>query len=297
MLETTRDPKTRKEITFVTGKVEKIYFNKLKEVKTYTGGKQPWTPTHTHSVVVDGTRIGLGLTEKETLRAKAEDGKYHDVCEGMEVSVEITKVGEYQGKPQYDSQSSKVYIVDLSGAVAAPVRASEQGQKADNGSFNKDTTGIETGHAINGAFEWLGGEAKSADYLETAKQIHAITVEMKEYYKATFPKVSAYDAGAASGNAVLNALKIAKAREKGLDAVLTYAKTIVGNIAVPLSDHIRKGKEKPVEPPAPPVDDLEEEVVQEEEEVAPSPAPAKRGRPAKPKVVPMDNDYDSDVPF
>lgn len=293
-VETNRDPRTRKEITTVSGKVDKIYFNKLKEVRTYQGKNGSWTPTHSLRIVVDGTGVQLGLTDKETLRAKDGDDKYHDVAEGMEVSVEILEIGEYKGAPQYSSQTSKVFILDTSGAVAPAPKASAAQPNQNQSYAEGDTTGIETGHAINGAILFLGAEAKSADILETAKQIHAITAEMKQYYRETFPKTTAYNVGAASGNAVLVALQIAKARDKGLDVVLSYAKTVVGNIAVPLSDYIRKSKDKPV---AAPVAEEQEEVVEETPPPKAAPKPKAKTAPKKAPDPQPEDEYDEDIPF
>lgn len=259
-IETTKDPRTKKEVTFVSGKVEKIYMNPLKEVKTYTTGKAPWTPTHSVNIVVDGTKVALGLTDKEVLRAKAEDDKYHDVLEGHEVSIEIDKIGEYQGKPQYNAKTSSVFIVSLEGGVTAqPKQAPQQGQSSGQTYGKKDNTGIETGHALNGAMLFLGPKASLEEYVAMAKQVHAITAELKAEYKAKEPSFSEYDIGAAAGNAILNALQIAAARKKPLEDVPALARKWLYEAAVAVKEYI-KPSAKPAPEPEPEVPESVPEV-------------------------------------
>ena len=88
----------------------------------------------------------------------------------------------------------------------------------------RDNTGVETGHALNGAMRFLGGKATLDDIVTTAKTVHDITSQMKKEHAAANPDMSEYDCGAAVGNAVLNALEIAAARKKTLADVPGIAK-------------------------------------------------------------------------
>lgn len=204
-----RDPRTKKEITFVEGKVEKIYVNPVKEIKTYAGPNGPWTPTHIINFVVDGIRIGLGLTDKTEVRGKTEDDKYHDVTEGSTVTVEISKIGEYKGKPTYETKPSLIFINDLAPASAAPARGAGNTEGRDK----EENPGMLRNHANNAAGYFMAARGmayKFETYNEIAEAMHRITTELKAEYTKTNPfGFSRYEIGNAAGGAVLNAAKLA----------------------------------------------------------------------------------------
>lgn len=245
-IETQRDPRTKKEITFVSGKLEKIYVNPVKEVKTYAGPKGPWTPTHTINFIVDGVRIGLGLTDKTALRGKDEEDKYHDLTEGSEVTVEISEIGEYNGKPTYNTKPSLIFINKLAAASAAPVPAASGGYSGGS----KDKSGVEIGHALNGAMRFLGGKAKPEEIIEAAKRVHTITDTLKKEYRAANPKMSEYDSGAAVGHAVLNSLELAVARKKTLDDVEGIARKWLAEVVPAVADFVKNGNKPEAPTPA-----------------------------------------------
>lgn len=91
------------------------------------------------------------------------------------------------------------------GEAAAPAAAG--GAAAPKKSFNRDTTGIETGHAINAARILLTpAKAKDSKTLVKASQaLHDLTVKLKGEYKVANPEASDYDAGAKVGHGILNA--------------------------------------------------------------------------------------------
>lgn len=138
----------------------------------------------------------------------------------------------------------------------------------------KDNTGIKVGHGINGAMRYLGGKAVAESLLDTAKQVHEISLRVEEHVRKSNPKLSDYDIGASAGNAVLNALEIAGARKMALDKVEGLAIKIIEDIAAPLRDYISPKKEEKAPEPEP------EEVNEQEQEQAPE-----------------DEDDSSDIPF
>lgn len=210
----TTDPRTRKQMILVDGKIEGVFFNELKNPKTYTGPKgQPWTPTHSLNIVVDGTRIGFGLTDKDKINAKDVDGNFHQLQKGVEISAEVEENGEYKGIKQYQSKASKVVVLDASGAVE---QQAPKPQTGGSQSFSKgDKPGISVGHALNGAMIFYKDNPPSEeDLVKVAHKVHDVTVEVKKWYKENNPKMNEYDVGAASGNAVLNALKLGVAMDE-----------------------------------------------------------------------------------
>lgn len=114
----------------------------------------------------------------------------------------------------------------------------------------RDNTGVETGHALNGAMRFLGGKATLEDIVATAKTVHDITSQMKKEHAAANPDMAEYDCGAAVGNAVLNALEIAAARKKTLADVPGIAKKWLAEAVPAIVAHIKppKVEEKAPEP-------------------------------------------------
>lgn len=138
-------------------------------------------------------------------------------------------------------------IPDGMGRPAAPVaRTGGSGQTYGK----RDNTGVETGHALNGAMRFLGGKATLDDIVTTAKTVHDITSQMKKEHAAANPDMSEYDCGAAVGNAVLNALEIAAARKKTLADVPGIAKKWLAEAVPAIVAHIKppKVEEKAPEP-------------------------------------------------
>lgn len=206
-----RDPKTRKNYLLAEGKVEGVYFNELKEPKTYSGPNGPWTPTHSVNIVVDGTRISLGLTEKESVRAKDVDDNYQDVVKGAEVSVVIEENGEYKGVKQYQGRTSGITVLE----VAPP----ESNQSPGNTSYTakpRDTSAIEAGHALKGA-GLLVSRGLYEDVLEAAKAYHEVTARVKEWYRANSEGLDEYNIGNGSGNAVNTAAQYVESTDELFD--------------------------------------------------------------------------------
>lgn len=239
-----------KEIITIDGKVDAFYVNPIKpeHIKTYTNGKQPWTPTHRYNLIVDGQPISLGMGDKDgvsdrqIIQGKDNDGKYHALVKGLEVSVEVTENGEYQGKTQYQSSNSKVVIIDASGAESTH-------QKGSSGSVVKapfDQQGMATGHALNGAFNFLitqGIETSNENIIKYAKMVHNVTDKINTTHKEKYEKVS-QNYKAMTGHAVLNACKFAS--EDSFEGVLySIAIDFLDNVVPVVAEHV-KGEAKPV---------------------------------------------------
>lgn len=198
-----KDPRTKKEIVLVEGKITGIYFNELKTIKTYAND---WTPTHSVNIVVDGSKVGLGLTDREVLSAKDADDAWHDLVKGVEVSIEVVE-GEYNGKPQYNATTKDVLVVDASGAETAQQTQSAAPKQTY---AKKDMSGVSTGHGINMAFNLLAGEAvdNAEGVIELAKKCHDLTQSLKAEYATKNPDMSEYDLGAMVGQSVLSASNV-----------------------------------------------------------------------------------------
>lgn len=233
-----KDPKTRKTYLLMEGVVDAVYLNELKNPKTYTSpdGKS-WSPTHNINVIVDGDKVWLGLTDKDTVRVKDADDNYHDLVKGVEVSLEVEENGEYNGVTQYSSKASKVVALDVSGAVQ------QQNMYSANKSQpfqKKDISGVQVGHSINGAINLIGGWDSPEELIETAKKVHDVSEKVKATYKESNPNLSDYDVGAASGNAVLNACRSVE----DIEDVEAVALEILNTVAPEVFKHVKSASQE-----------------------------------------------------
>lgn len=241
MLEITKDPRTRKDVMFVVGKIEGVYFNPLKNVKTYAGPNGDWTPTHTINVVIDGDKVGFGLTDKETINAKDADGNYHELKKGIEVSVEITEVSEYKGKPQYSSKASKVTVLDASGAVEQQATGGQQ--KASN-SFKKDMSGVVAGNGFNAAKALLGTYEDGEDFVKTAISLVEIGQKIRKQLKDSRADLDEYSIGAQSGMALIAACEVAE----DISEVEDIANAILNDTLPKITEYVKEMENKTESP-------------------------------------------------
>lgn len=240
-IEVIKDPRTGNEMTIIKGKVTGVFLNELKTTRTYSGG---FTPTHTIKLVVDGKEyIGLGLTDKkENPRAKDKNDKYHTIDVGMEVDVEVQV--EHNGKyTNYNALPKNVIILDTS------VEKKEQSTSTNKtyskkSNYKKDNSGVETGHALNGAMNLLGGKMTDPEeYLELAKKVHDITVKVKAKHKENNPDLDDYSVGASAGNAVLNACTLLTKTK--VDQVEEKALSFLEKFSAPMLEYVKNsGKEE-----------------------------------------------------
>lgn len=261
-----------KEVITVEGKIDQVWINEIPadKIKSYRNPVKNtiWTPTHRYSIVVDGIRINLGMGDKDGvsdrqhLQAKDNDGKYHTIARGLEVSVEVEE-GEYNGAPQYSGSLSKTVVLDASGVVQAVVSGApnKAGTPTAQPFKPKDTSGIRTGHSVNGAFAYFLSNGIDFDYepdgatVRIAKIVNDVTETVIAAYKAKNPSMSEYDVGAAAGHAVLNACRIIPETDESefADLLTTTANAILYNIIPAVTEYVKKGQEtKPAKasPPA-----------------------------------------------
>lgn len=261
-----------KEVITVDGKIDQIWINEIPadKIKSYKNPQKGtvWTPTHRYSIVVDGTRINLGMGDKDGvsdrqhLQAKDNDGKYHTLARGLEVSVEVEE-SEYNGAPQYNGSLAKIVVIDASGVIQAVVSpGAGAGKPAQSQGFKpKETSGIRTGHSVNGAFAYLLSNGIDFDYeadgitVSVAKMVNDVTESVIAAYKAKNPTMSEYDVGAAAGHAVLNACRIIPETDENefKNVLTTTANAILYNVIPVVTAYVKQSQEtKPVKasPPA-----------------------------------------------
>ena len=290
-----------KEYLIASGKVTGAYVNDIApdKIKTYAGPQGPWTPTKRLKIVVDGIDISLGMSDKDTIRAKDADGKYHEIVKGVEVSVEVSENGEYNGKPQYQAKIGGITVVDVSGAEApAKAGGASQGQAAQPFKA-KDMTGIQVGHAINGALSYITSNGLEIDndfIVAVAKVVNEATEDVRTVYKQRNPGMNDYDLGAATGHAVLNACRLVAESEvaelKG--NLVTVAFDLLDNVVTPITEYIKQGQKAP-EAKASPV--AAKKAVTSKAKILPKATPKPVVEDERPEPPDGFDDFDDSIPF
>ncbi len=289
-----------KEYLIVSGIVTGAYVNDIPpdKIKSYSGPNGIWTPNKRLKIVVDGVDISLGMSDKDSIRAKDADGNYHDIVKGVEVSVEVTENGEYNGKPQYQAKLGGITVTDVSNAQApAKAGGAPQGQAAQPFKA-KDMTGIQVGHAINGALSYVTSNGLEIDndfIVAIAKVVNEATEDVRTVYKQRNPGMNDYDLGAATGHAVLNACRLVAESEvaelKG--NLVTVAFDLLDNVVTPITEYIKQGQKAP-EAKASPV--AAKKAATSKAKILPKATPKPQVEDERPE--PPDDDFDDmDVPF
>lgn len=296
-LENHVDPKTRKPYMLAVGKVTAAYINDIKEVKTYNGPNGPWTPVKRLKIVVDGTSIDLGMSEKENIRAKDLEDKYHDVVKGVEVSVVVEDNGEYKGVKQYKAKVSAITILDVSGAEASGSQQARSTTAAQSQSFKpKDMSGVEAGQSLNGAMNFIltyGLEPSNENIVNYGKMVHKATVKVKSAYKEANPSVPEYDAGARCGLAVLTACKLVGVEQDFEKGVVQLAQEILSEVLEPITEFVKS----PITTPPPAVKTAR--AVPAKTSTTKAKPVVKAPEPPEQEDIPVDvyDDMDPDIPF
>lgn len=213
IITTVTNPVDDSEVTLATGLVKRILF------KDASAAQKKYDTTHNASIILaaqgeDDVFVNLSLKIKEGQEPQIRyaEGKkgsetWHTLNAGDEVKIQMKDVNKVGDKTYYQSSVSRIKVTKRGENTGSQnnVPKSAPGQS----SFKKrDMTGMETGHALNGALELIRGGSSNEDAFELSKLVHEITVELKaEVAKEKGVDISDYDIGASVGHAVLNACR------------------------------------------------------------------------------------------
>lgn len=291
------DRKTKKEAFWAEGIVEYVKLDKFDELKVsyIKVAGQPdkkIESTHKASILLKekgagkddaGVWIGLGDVklhpEHENLQVKQDDN-WITIERGVEVTMDV-KLSEYNGKTYYNSSKGKINVLSTEGVQAAAPKAGKgaEGAPAKQSFKKRDTVGIETGHAVNGALELIRGGVKG-DAFELAGVVQSATVTLKaEVAKERGVDVTDYDLGASVGHAILNACRDHSRDDVTIDEIIEAAREVLA-LSDKVAAAIRGGAE-----PAPAAEKPKTVRKPKETVKAPDPEPE----------PPMD--FDDDIPF
>lgn len=280
IITTVVNPVDDSEVTLATGNVKRILY------KEASAAQKKYDTTHNASIIIaaegqDDVFVNLSLKIKEGQEPQIRyaEGKkgsetWHTLNAGDDVKIQMKDVNKVGDKTYYQSSVSRIKVTKRNESAVsqnnAPKTASTQS------SYKKrDMTGMETGHALNGAMELVRGGSDVKDEFELSKLVHEITVELKvEHAKEKGVDITDYDIGASVGHAVLNACKNFKGGEVTKEDLITESKRVLG-IAEKVSQYV-KG-----------------EVVEEKKEVkAKVEKKVKKEEPVEPPM-----DFDDSIPF
>lgn len=214
---------------------------------------------------------------------------------GNEVSVVLSKeqIGQVQVGGRLAGQRGEDGT--LSGFKAYGPKGSGSATGGSKGGFKKDNSGMETGHALNGALNLRRSGLTIPPVVEVAKVVHDVTKHLK-MDAANDPAnkgMSDYDLGAMVGHAVLNATRDIQVGENDnpeeiTGKLLAYARGLMSEVVPGVSAYV-KGETQP-EP---------QQTTQTTQQTKPEP------QQAAPEVSnnghidmsPPDVDFDEDIPF
>ena len=249
------DPVTDKEIVMISGPIERII---IKEAER-TAKNLEYGVTHIASLFLSGVwvnYISLGIKEGREPNIAINQGtkdspKWVQIQETDEVKVIVTEkvVGD---KTYYSAKRTGIKLLKKN---ATPGQQSQQSaSQSGQNSFTakpKDYTGISVGHSFNGSRSFIttwGLEPTNENLISYAKKVHNATEKLKVEYAASNPTMSAYDAGAAVGNSILNACVLVGTDVDFEEGVYNLAKDFLHNVVPEILKHV-KGEVKESSPP------------------------------------------------
>ena len=250
------DPVTDKEIVMISGPVERII---IKEAER-TAKNLEYGVTHIASLFLSGVwvnYISLGIKEGREANIAINQGtkdspKWVQIQETDEVKVIVTEkvVGD---KVYYSAKRTGIKLLKKNATTGQQGQQSN-GQSGGQSSYTakpKDYTGISVGHSFNGSRSFIttwGLEPTNENLISYAKKVHNATEKLKVEYIASNPAMSAYDAGAAVGNSILNACVLVGTDVDFEEGVYNLAKDFLNNVVPEILKHV-KGESKESSPP------------------------------------------------
>lgn len=289
------DPVTDKEVVLITGAIDRIV---IKEAEPTPKNKE-YGVTHIASLSLSGVwvnYISLGIKEGREPNIAINQGskdspKWVQIQETDEVKVIVTEkvVGD---KTYYSAKRTGIKLVKKNATPGQQPQQTVSGGSTNYTPKQRPMEGVSVGHSFNGAMNFItayGQDNSNENIVAVAKKVHDVTERVKADYAKANPDMSAYDSGAAAGNAVLNACKLVGTDGDFEEGVYALATDFLNNVVPKIMAHV-KGGSKEQAPPAKvtrssPAKKAPSKAKPVEQEI---PAPADSG---------FDNLEDPDLPF
>lgn len=237
-----------------TGKDGKTYYNgtlsgKLFNILDESKATQPAARTQ-----------GTGSSQNASGASSASSGKTTKVfgeitaVSGLEATVKtdngpvvVKLTDEQRGQIQVGGRLAGQRGQD--GTIASGFKAygpAGQGGSQGGTGKGKDMSGMETGHAINGALNLRRNGLTVAPTVHIAKVVHDVTKHLKQEVKKdpAHKGMSDYDAGAMVGHAVLNATRDIEVSDSDnpetvTQKLLDYSRALMSEVVPDLTAYIR----------------------------------------------------------
>lgn len=223
---------------------------------------------------------------------KDENGNEVSVVLNKEQIAQVQVGGRLAGQRAEDGTLSGFKAYGPKGSAGA-------GAGGSKGGFKKDNSGMETGHALNGALNLRRSGLTIPPVVEVAKVVHDVTKHLK-LDAANNPAnkgMSDYDLGAMVGHAVLNATRDIQVGENDnpeeiTAKLLAYARGLMSEVVPGVSAYVKGEQPNNLEQTAQSQPDPKLEPKTEPQQTAP--AVNNNGHL---DMSPPDIDFDEDIPF
>lgn len=225
---------------------------------------------------------------------KDENGNEISVVLNKEQIAQVQVGGRLAGQRAEDGTLSGFKAYGPKGSAGA-------GAGGSKGGFKKDNSGMETGHALNGALNLRRSGLTIPPVVEVAKVVHDVTKHLK-LDAANDPAnkgMSDYDLGAMVGHAVLNATRDIQVGENDnpeeiTGKLLAYARGLMSEVVPGVSAYV-KGEQSSGGPVAQTAQSQPDPKLDPKPETQQSaPATSSNGHI---DMTPPEVDFDDDIPF
>lgn len=252
------DPVTDKEIVMISGPVERII---IKEAER-TAKNLEYGVTHIASLFLSGVwinYISLGIKEGREANIAINQGtkdspKWVQIQETDEVKVIVTEkvVGD---KTYYSAKRTGIKLLKKN---ATPGQQSQQsnGQSGGQSSYTAkpkgSTEGVQTGHAFNGAMNFIltqGVDPTNENIVKYAQHVHNVTEKVKAAATEKYKDMDTYSVGAMVGNSILNACKLVDPSGDFESQVESLASDFLDNVVPKISAHVKGESKESSSPP------------------------------------------------
>lgn len=209
-------------------------------IKPIANGPDRFDNNFRRSFQIDDVWYSMGGCKTDKWNVKiGNDFKVLGV--GSEVAFKAEQSGDFwNGK--------SLMVLNL--VEGSDTKTAQQSQGSDKPAYTpkpRNDTGIQLGHSVNGAMNFLitwGVEASNENIVSYGKKVHGATEKLKKEHKESNPEMSDYDASASVGNAILNACKLVGTEQDFEQGVYEIAKDLLENVVKPLGEFIRAPKEE-----------------------------------------------------
>lgn len=224
-------------VKLVQGVIQRI------SIKPIANGPDRFDNNFRRSFQVDDVWYSMGGCKTDKWNVKiGNDFKVLGV--GSKVAFKAEQSGDFwNGK-------SLMVLELVEGSDAKPVQQASDTAKGSYTPKPKDMSGISVGHSFNGAMNFItafGQDNSNENIVAVAKKVHDVTERVKAEYAKANPDMSAYDSGAAAGNAVLNACKLVGVDGEFEEGVYSLAMDFLNNVVPKIMAHV-KGEVKEAPP-------------------------------------------------